>query len=77
MLRGPTGTTTVVDPQHLKVKELDISLTKNYCVTITIQKITSIYKFMLKACVCYFLLNFYFSPNNSSSKTKKNVFYFI
>ena len=31
----------------------------------------------LKACVRYFLLNFYFSPNDSPSKTMKNVFYFI
>ena len=32
---------------------------------------------LLKACVSYFLSNFYFSPNNSPSKTMKNVFYFI
>ena len=31
----------------------------------------------LKACVHYFLSNFYFSPNDSRSKTIKNVFYFI
>ena len=31
----------------------------------------------LKACVCYFLSNFFFSPNDSPSKTMKNVFYFI
>ena len=30
-----------------------------------------------KACVRYFLLNFYFSPSDSPSKTMKNVFYFI
>ena len=31
-----------------------------------------------KACVCYFLSNFYFSPNDSPSKTmKKNVFLMI
>ena len=30
-----------------------------------------------KACVCHFLRNFYFSPNNSPSKTMKDVFYFI
>ena len=29
------------------------------------------------ACVHYFLSNFYFSPNDSPSKTMKNVFYFI
>ena len=28
-------------------------------------------------CVRYFLSNFYFSPNDSPSKTMKNVFYFI
>ena len=31
----------------------------------------------IKACVCYFLSNFYFSPNDSPSKNMKNVFYFI
>ena len=31
----------------------------------------------IKACVCYFLSNFYFSPNDSPSKHMKNVFYFI
>ena len=30
-----------------------------------------------KACVRYFLWNFYFSPNNSPLKTTKDVFYFI
>ena len=33
--------------------------------------------FKLKACVRYFLSNFYFTPNNSPSNTMKNVFYFI
>ena len=32
---------------------------------------------ILKACVRYFLSNFYFSLNDSPSKTMKNVFYFI
>ena len=31
----------------------------------------------VKACVRYFLSNFYFSPNDSPSKTMKNVLYFI
>ena len=31
----------------------------------------------IKACVPYFLSNVYFSPNDSTSKTMKNVFYFI
>ena len=30
-----------------------------------------------KTCVRYFLSNFYFSLNDSPSKTTKNVFYFI
>ena len=32
---------------------------------------------ILKACVCYFLTIVYFYPNYSSSKTMKDVFYFI
>ena len=30
-----------------------------------------------KACVCYFVSNFYSSPNDSPFKTMKSVFYFI
>ena len=37
-------------------------------------RMSSVY---LKACVHYFLSNFYFSPNDSPSKTMKNAFYFI
>ena len=37
-----------VDLQNLKVKEQDINLTKSYCITISIQKISSIDKFILK-----------------------------
>ena len=37
-----------MDSQHLKVKRHNICLTKNYCITISIQKISSIHKFMLK-----------------------------
>ena len=33
--------------------------------------------YVLKSCVRYFLSKFYFSPNDSPSKTMKNVFYFI
>ena len=33
--------------------------------------------FTFKACVCYYLSKFYFSPNDSPQKTMKNVFYFI
>ena len=32
---------------------------------------------IFKACVSYFLSNFYFSPNDNPSKAMKNVFYFI
>ena len=31
----------------------------------------------IKACVCYFYEIFIFSPNDSPSKTMKNVFHFI
>ena len=34
-------------------------------------------RFFFKACVRYFLLNFYLSPNDSPSESMKNVFYFI
>ena len=40
--------TTAKDPLHLKIKEQHISLTKNYCITFSIQKISSIHKFILK-----------------------------
>ena len=40
--------TTAVDPQHSKVKEQDISLTRNYCIIVSIQIITSIHTFILK-----------------------------
>ena len=36
-----------------------------------------IYLHVIKTYVRYFLSNFYFSLNDSSSKTVKNVFYFI
>ena len=37
-----------MNPQHLKVKEKNISLTKKYCITISIQKVSSIHKFIHK-----------------------------
>ena len=43
-----TRSRTAVDPQHLKVKEWGISLTKNYCITINIKIISSIHVFILK-----------------------------
>ena len=42
-----TQSTTAVGPWHLKVVE-DTSLTKNYCITIRIQKISAIHKLILK-----------------------------
>ena len=43
-----TWSITAVDPRHLKDKEYYISLTKNYCVTISIKIISSIHIFILK-----------------------------
>ena len=45
---GPTSTTAV--EQHLKVKDIeyDIGITKNYCMTVSMQKISSIHKLILK-----------------------------
>ena len=37
-----------MDPQHLKIKEQDISLTKNYCITVDIQKTSLIHKLILQ-----------------------------
>ena len=42
-----TRSTTAADSWHLKVKE-DISLTKNHCITISIQKTSSIHKLIFK-----------------------------
>ena len=45
-----TRSTTAVNPQHLKVKWQDICLTKNYCISINIRRISSnfIHKFIIK-----------------------------
>ena len=43
-----TRSTSEVDSRHWKVKEQDNSLTKNYCITISNKKISSIHKFILK-----------------------------
>ena len=48
MILFKTKSTTAVDPQHLKVKEQDISLTRNYCIIVSIQIISSIHTFILK-----------------------------
>ena len=37
-----------MDPRHLKDKEYDISLTMNYCIIISTEKVSSIHKFILK-----------------------------
>ena len=37
----------------------------------------NVFDVYIKACVRYFISNFSSSPNDSSSKTMKNVFYFI
>ena len=42
-----TRSTTAVDLRYLKVKKKDISLTKNYSITISIPEISSIHKFIL------------------------------
>ena len=46
--RGPTSTTAV--DWHLKVKDIvyDVGLTKNYCLTVSIQKIISIHELILQ-----------------------------
>ena len=44
------------------------------CDATTFIKIFSKKLKMVQACVCYFLSKFYFSPNDSPSKTMKNVF---
>ena len=43
----PTSTTAV--DWHLKVKDVkyDVGLTKNYCITVSMQKISSIHKLIL------------------------------
>ena len=46
--RKLTRITTTVEPWHLKANGEDISLTQNYCITISIQIINSIHKFIFK-----------------------------
>ena len=48
MEANKTISTTDVDPWNLKVKGLDIHVTKNCCIIINTQKISSIHKFSLK-----------------------------
>ena len=57
---------------------LDLSKTVNSQAAVTTAKPFN--KFsdgIIKAFVCYFLSDFYFSPNDSPLKTMKNAFYFI
>ena len=63
-------------PQLLKSKTQVSYVTDDVC-AIFIDFIGRYNVDLLKASVRYFLSNFYFSPNHSSSKTMKNVFYFI
>ena len=49
----------------------DISTIMNEC-----PLCDTVHLLLFKACVCYFLSNFYFfSPNDSPSKTMKNVYF--
>ena len=46
------------------------------CTVNYLQKVSiCIIYYIFKACVCYFLSNFYFSPNDTPSKTMKNVYF--
>ena len=47
-LKKTTRSKTTVDSWHLEVKQKDISLTKSYCITVSVQKISSIHKFIFK-----------------------------
>ena len=71
MLEGVSG---------LLVKlQLTYSLLKDCIVLFRKWKLLCFYciYWVFKACVCYFLSNFYISPNDSPSKTMKNVFYLV
>ena len=56
------------NPSNLNFYYLNINSVRN--------KFTDL-QTIIKACVRYFLLNFYFSPNDGPSKNMKNAFYFI
>ena len=60
---------------------INIILVQNLSLQTNLASKSDIANFLSKtknfeACVCYFLIIF-FSPKNSSSKTMKDVFYFI
>ena len=59
---------------HLEAKNIAKLTNLNDCIKCIARKSTFI---TLRACVPYFLSNFYFSPNDSSSKTMKMFIYFI
>ena len=67
--------------KQLRMNRKMITLTffELYIVYVKIR--TTVFPYLLvnlfKAYVCYFLSNFYFSPNDSPSKTMKSFFYFI
>ena len=66
---------------HVQFEKQNNNKSKNSTKGIKSKKLirpkTDPYIYLLRACVCYFLLNVYFSPNDSPSKPAKNVFYFI
>ena len=56
----------------------DVGVLPHQSVLKKLDKETQLHCFVVKTCVRYQILsNFYFSPNDSRSKTMKNVFYFI
>ena len=69
-----TRSTIAVDPRDSKVKEQDISLTKKFCITISIQKISSIHKFIIK--IQQFLGYHELKKWSSSSKIIESTFSF-
>ena len=69
-----TRSTIAVDPWDSKVKEQDISLTKKFCITISIQKISSIHKFIIK--IQQFLGYHELKKWSSSSKIIESTFSF-
>ena len=66
---GPSSTTAAEWHLKFKVIERSVGLTKNYCITISMQNISSIHKFDLKACVCY-----KFCPKNWGNGPKLEFF---
>ena len=64
----------ILSPSTIFIFSFEIILFHNNSLT-TFQNILLSQKFFsFKACVRYFLSNFYFSPNDGPSKTMKNIF---